>query len=96
MILLLNLLNNMGADCVIPDGAFYVFFKADNPVEFVKKAVKEDVILVPGDAFGSLNCEDFIRLSYAQSYENLEEAMKKSWKKLVKGKKNIYFQFSNF
>ena len=74
--LVVNSLNDMGLDCVMPDGAFYVFFHADNPEEFVKKAVKEDVILVPGGAFGEEG-KEFIRLSYAQSYDNLAEAMKR-------------------
>ncbi|RAP47578.1 MAG: aspartate aminotransferase [Methanosphaera sp. rholeuAM6] len=74
--LVVNSLNDMGLDCVMPDGAFYVFFHADNPEEFVKKAVKEDVILVPGGAFGEEG-KEFIRLSYAQSYDNLEEAMRR-------------------
>lgn len=74
--LVVESLNNMGLDCCNPDGAFYVFFHADNPEEFVKKAVKEDVILVPGAAFGSMG-KNYVRLSYAQSYENLEEAMKR-------------------
>ena len=47
------------------------FSKAE---EFVKKAVKEDVVLVPGAAFGEMG-KNYIRLSYAQSYENLEVAM---------------------
>jgi aspartate aminotransferase len=72
--LVVNSLNDMGLDCHMPDGAFYVFFHHDNPVEFVQKAVGEDVIMVPGGAFGSQG-EKFIRLSYAQSYENLELAM---------------------
>lgn len=72
--LVVESLNNMGLTCSNPEGAFYVFFKTENPVDFVKKAVKEDVILVPGQAFGSQG-EQFIRLSYAQSYENLETAM---------------------
>ncbi|OED30185.1 pyridoxal phosphate-dependent aminotransferase [Methanosphaera sp. WGK6] len=74
--LVVESLNNMGLDCIMPDGAFYVFFKHDTPEAFVKKAVKEDVILVPGAAFGSMG-EKYIRLSYAQSYENLEEAMRR-------------------
>lgn len=74
--LVVNSLNDMGLDCIMPDGAFYVFFHADNPEEFVKKAVKEDVILVPGGAFGEEG-KEFIRLSYAQSYDNLAEAMKR-------------------
>lgn len=74
--LVVDSLNDMGLDCCMPDGAFYVFFKADNPEEFVQKAVKEDVILVPGQAFGYQG-RNFIRLSYAQSYENLEQAMQR-------------------
>ena len=74
--LVVNSLNDMGLDCIMPDGAFYVVFLADNPEEFVKKAVKEDVILVPGGAFGEEG-KEFIRLSYAQSYDNLAEAMKR-------------------
>ena len=42
----------------------------------LSKAVKEDVILVPGGAFGEEG-KEFIRLSYAQSYDNLAEAMKR-------------------
>lgn len=74
--LVVSSLNDMGLDCHMPDGAFYVFFHHDNPEQFVQKAVKEDVILVPGKAFGSQG-EKFIRLSYAQSYENLELAMQR-------------------
>lgn len=74
--LVVESLNNMGLECVMPDGAFYVFFHHDTPEEFVKKAVKEDVVLVPGGAFGSMG-EKYIRLSYAQSYNNLEEAMRR-------------------
>ena len=72
--LVVDSLNDMGLDCVRPDGAFYVFFHHEKPEEFVQKAVKEDVILVPGGAFGNMG-KNFIRLSYAQSYDNLEEAM---------------------
>lgn len=72
--LVVESLNDMGLDCVMPNGAFYVFFRCENPEEFVKKAVKEDVVLVPGAAFGEMG-KNYIRLSYAQSYENLEVAM---------------------
>ncbi len=74
--LVVESLNDMGLDCVNPEGAFYVFFHRENPEEFVEKAVKEDVILVPGGSFGAMG-KDYIRLSYAQSYENLEEAMRR-------------------
>ncbi len=74
--LVVESLNDMGLECVNPDGAFYVFFKKENPDEFIKQAVKEDVILVNGNAFGSMG-ENYIRLSYAESYANLKEAMKR-------------------
>lgn len=72
--MVVNSLNNMGLECIRPDGAFYVFFKCDKPEEFIKKAVAEDVILVNGNAFGDMG-EGYIRLSYAQSYDNLKTAM---------------------
>ena len=50
--------------------------KQDNPDEFIQKALKEDVVLVNGNAFGEMG-EGYIRLSYAQSYENLQTAMER-------------------
>ena len=50
--------------------------------EFIEKALTEDVILVPGLAFGSMGRE-YVRLSYAQSYKNLEKAMKRLEKVVV-------------
>lgn len=80
--LVVESLNNMGLECSNPDGAFYVFFHAGNSQEFIEKALTEDVILVPGLAFGSMGRE-YVRLSYAQSYENLEKAMKRLEKVVV-------------
>ena len=42
--------------------------------EFVMKAAKAGVITVPGIAFGS-NGDNHVRMSYANSYENIEKAM---------------------
>ena len=80
--LVVESLNNMGLECSNPDGAFYVFFHAGNSQEFIEKALTEDVILVPGLAFGSMGRE-YVRLSYAQSYKNLEKAMKRLEKVVV-------------
>lgn len=74
--LVVDSLYDMGVECIRPDGAFYVFFKVDNPDEFIQKALKEDVVLVNGNAFGEMG-EGYIRLSYAQSYENLQTAMER-------------------
>ncbi|WP_409201060.1 pyridoxal phosphate-dependent aminotransferase [Methanobrevibacter sp. DSM 116169] len=72
--LIVDSLNDMGHECVKSDGAFYVFPKIENPEEFVKEAAKAGVITVPGLAFGSVG-KDHVRMSFANSYENIENAM---------------------
>lgn len=64
----------MGYETPIPDGAFYVYPKVENPMEFVKKAADAGVITVPGIPFGE-NGDKHVRMSYANSYENIEKAM---------------------
>ncbi|MBE8539562.1 aminotransferase class I/II-fold pyridoxal phosphate-dependent enzyme [Geoglobus acetivorans] len=60
-------------DVVEPQGAFYVFAKAYSG--FIEDVLLEKgVALTPGNAFGS-GLEDYFRLSYATSMENLEKAM---------------------
>jgi len=73
----LNKLNNIS--CFEPGGAFYAFpniasrgMKGD---EFSEIALnKKGVALVPGTSFGD-SANDFIRISYANSLENLEKAL---------------------
>lgn len=65
---------DMGYETPIPDGAFYVYPKIDNPMEFVRKASEAGVITVPGLPFGR-NGDMHVRMSYANSYENIEKAM---------------------
>ena len=56
-------LTDMGYDCVVPDGAFYLFVKAPggDAVAFSERAKKEQVLVVPGNDFG---CPGYLRLSY--------------------------------
>ena len=73
----LNKLNNM--TCFKPGGAFYAFPNVSksglNGQSFSDIALEEKgVALVPGKSFGE-TAENFIRLSYANSMENLEEAI---------------------
>ncbi|CQR46664.1 Aspartate aminotransferase [Paraliobacillus sp. PM-2] len=73
-----------GVTCVKPKGAFYLFPNVQEAVEMngfdsVDKWVKaileeEKVALVPGSGFGS---PENVRLSYAISLDQLEEAMKR-------------------
>ena len=72
-------LNRIGLDTVKPEGAFYCFpslkkYKMDS-LEFAKRLLLEErVAVVPGKAFGA-SYQGFIRISYANSLENLKEAI---------------------
>ena len=81
--LIVNRLNKMGYETTNVEGAFYVFPKIDDP-NFVMKSAEEGVITVPGTAFGS-NGENHVRMSYANSYENIEKAMTILEERVVNG-----------
>ncbi|MCL2157278.1 MAG: pyridoxal phosphate-dependent aminotransferase [Methanobrevibacter sp.] len=67
-------LDDMGLKCTKLEGAFYAFPQVENPMEYVQRALELGVITVPGNGFGE-NCKNNIRISYANSYEKIEEAM---------------------
>lgn len=72
-------LNNLGLECVKPDGAFYVFASVRKTglasMGFAQRLLKEEkVAVVPGAAFGR-EFDDYIRISYASSFDNLKEAL---------------------
>jgi len=72
-------LNDIGLICPMPQGAFYAFPNIKktkmSSMAFAKGLLnKEKVAVVPGTAFGS-EYDDFIRISYASSFENLKEAL---------------------
>ncbi|MCH5266362.1 MAG: aminotransferase class I/II-fold pyridoxal phosphate-dependent enzyme [Lachnospiraceae bacterium] len=74
-------LNDMGASCFEPLGAFYVFPNISHfgmtSEEFATELLqKEKVAVVPGSAFGQCG-EGFLRISYAYSVENLKIALEK-------------------
>ncbi|WP_410319384.1 pyridoxal phosphate-dependent aminotransferase [Methanobrevibacter sp.] len=81
--LIVKRLNEMGYETVNAEGAFYVFPKIEDK-EFVQKAAKAGVITVPGAAFGS-NGQNHVRMSYANSYENIEKAMNILEERVVNG-----------
>ncbi len=69
----------MGIDTYLPKGAFYIFpsIKKYNMTseEFCERLLKEaKVAIVPGSAFGEMG-EGYIRISYAYSMEELNEAL---------------------
>ncbi|MBO8154985.1 MAG: pyridoxal phosphate-dependent aminotransferase [Bacillaceae bacterium] len=73
-----------GISCVKPKGAFYLFPNVKEAAakcgyssvdDWVKALLEEELVaLVPGSGFGS---EDNVRLSYATSLDQLEEAAKR-------------------
>lgn len=80
-----DLISNIkGIECIKPKGAFYLFPNVSETIklngfntvdEWVEALLEEEkVALVPGTGFGAPNN---VRLSYATSMENLEEAAKR-------------------
>lgn len=68
--ILYNHLVKLGFSCVKPQGAFYLFPKAliDDDVEFAKRAVKYNLLIVPGSGFGY---PGYFRLSYCINKETI-------------------------
>ena len=70
---------DMGLDCVLPGGAFYMFPTIGkfgmSSYDFAMKLLEaEDVAVVPGTAFGPCG-EGSIRCCYATSLDDIKEAM---------------------
>ena len=81
--LIVSRLNEIGYETVNAEGAFYVFPKIEEE-NFVKNAAEAGVITVPGAAFGS-NGKGHVRMSYANSYENIKKAMDILEERVVNG-----------
>ena len=64
----------LGFTCVKPGGTFYIFPKAleDDAKLFCQKALKYDLILVPGDTFGA---PGFFRMAYCIDTEKVERSL---------------------
>ncbi|MFZ6744370.1 pyridoxal phosphate-dependent aminotransferase [Undibacterium sp. JH2W] len=65
---------------VMPDGAFYVYADCsrftDDADAFAKQVLNEaGVVIVPGLDFGPATATSYVRLSYANTLENLQEAI---------------------
>lgn len=80
--LVFNTLDKMpGIQIVKPKGAFYFFPSIRDLSISSEKLVNHlldiaGIVVVPGGAFGTFG-SDFIRISYATSYDDLEEAMQR-------------------
>ncbi|WMJ79243.1 pyridoxal phosphate-dependent aminotransferase [Clostridium sp. MB40-C1] len=67
-------LTRIGFECIKPQGAFYLFPKAliEDDVEFAKKALKYNLLIVPGSGFG---CPGYFRLSYCVKWDTIEKSI---------------------
>lgn len=72
--LLYNSLTDMGYYCVKPDGAFYLFVQAleEDANAFCEKARKHELLLVPGDDFGT---KGYVRIAYCVTTEQIENSL---------------------
>lgn len=74
MNLIYDELVNLGFTCVKPGGTFYIFPKAleEDAKVFCQKALKYDLILVPGDTFGA---PGFFRMAYCIDTEKVKRSL---------------------
>ena len=74
MNLLYNELVALGFTCVKPGGTFYIFPKAleEDAKVFCQKALKYDLVLVPGDTFGA---PGYFRMAYCIDTEKVERSL---------------------
>ena len=72
--LLYGALTQMGYTCVYPDGAFYLFVKTPEPdaEAFCRRAMRDNLLLVPGDSFGT---KGYVRLAYCVSRDMIERSL---------------------
>lgn len=74
MNLIYDKLVELGFTVVRPGGTFYIFPKAleDDSVAFCQKALKYDLVLVPGDSFGA---PGFFRMAYCIDTEKVKRSL---------------------
>jgi aspartate aminotransferase len=65
-------LSDIGIEFPEPEGAFYAFVPLGK--EKIAEAIKQGVIIVPGEAFGA-NAPDYARMCYAASKDRLRTAL---------------------
>ena len=79
--LLISIMDELGFEYILPQGAFYLFVKCPEPdaKAFSEKAKKHELLLVPSDDFG---VPGYVRLAYCVSREMIA-ASKPAFKALM-------------
>jgi aspartate aminotransferase len=74
MELLYDHLTNLGFEAVKPSGAFYIFPKSpmEDEKDFVKKAAKYNILVVPGSGFG---CPGYFRLAFCVDMKIIKNSL---------------------
>ena len=72
--LLYEKLKEYGYDCIMPQGAFYLFVKSLEPDDkaFSAKAKEHRLLIVPGSTFG---CAGFVRIAYCVDYDMIVRSL---------------------
>ena len=67
---LYGMLQELGFECIKPEGAFYMFVKSPvaDEKEFVAKAKELRLLLVPGSSFA---CPGYVRIAYCVAYDTI-------------------------
>ena len=67
-------LTALGYFCVKPEGAFYLFPRSFIPddIEFTKRALKYNLLLVPGTGFG---CPGHFRIAYCVDFQTIQNSI---------------------
>ena len=81
-------LTSLGFTCVKPGGTFYIFPKAleEDAKVFCQKALKYDLILVPGDTFGT---PGYFRMAYCIDTEKVERSLE-ALRRFVREEYNVH------
>ena len=74
MNILYDELVKLGFTCVRPGGTFYIFPKAleEDSIAFCQKALRYDLVLVPGDSFG---CPGYFRMAYCVETQKVARSL---------------------
>lgn len=72
--LLYRALTDMGYECILPEGAFYLFVKSLEPssAAFCERAKRRELLLVSSESFG---VEGYVRISYCVPTEMIERSL---------------------
>ncbi len=73
-------MKDMGLQCLMPKGAFYVWPKVEGSSEKIaEELLTNGVGMTPGSAFGS-DCNDHLRMSYASSMSDIHKGLERMTK----------------